>query len=140
MKAHNFHTTIAFIPWNYARSTAEVTRIFRNNPDRYSIAIHGDNHDHKEFEGFDSRPLAVQKPKLDQALARMNAFQTLTKIHFDRVFVFPHSIGEGAILGKLKEDNYIATAPELLMNHNQPFRQQALRDIRIRRRRWCDRR
>jgi hypothetical protein len=109
MKAHNFHTTIAFIPWNYARSTAEVTRIFRNNPDRYSIAIHGDNHDHKEFEGFDSRPVAVQKAKLDQALARMNAFQTLTKIHFDRVFVFPHSIGEGAILGKLKEDNYIAT-------------------------------
>jgi hypothetical protein len=109
MKAHNFHTTIAFIPWNYARNTAEVTRIFRDNPDRYSIAIHGDNHDHKEFEGFDSVPLAVQKPKIDQALARMNAFQTLTNIHFDRVFVFPHNIGECAILGKLKEDNYNAT-------------------------------
>jgi hypothetical protein len=109
MKAHDFHTTIAFIPWNYARSTPEVASIVRNNPDRYSIAIHGDNHDHKEFEGFDSVPLAVQETKLDRALARMNAFQTLTNIHFDRVFVFPHSIGEGAILGKLKEDNYIAT-------------------------------
>ena len=130
MKAHNFHTTIAFIPWNYARSTAEVTRIFRNNPDRYSISIHGDNHDHKEFEGFDSTPLAVQKPKLDQALARMNAFQTLTNIQFDRVFVFPHSIGECAILGKLKEDNYIATvnSTNVPMGCNRP--QDPLFDLR----------
>lgn len=109
MKAHNFHTTIAFIPWNYARSTPEVASIFRGNPDRFSIAIHGDNHDHKEFEGFDSVPLAVQAPKLEQALARMDAFQKLTNIHFDRVFVFPHSIGECRILRELKADNYQAT-------------------------------
>jgi len=109
MKAHNFHTTIAFIPWNYARSTPEVASIFRNNPDRLSIAIHGDNHDHKEFEGFDSVPLAVQAPKLEQAVARMDAFRKLTNIHFDRVFVFPHSIGECGILRELKADNYLAT-------------------------------
>lgn len=109
MKAHTFHTTIAFIPWNYSRSVPEVISIFRENPERYSIAVHGDDHDHKEFEDFRDSPLSVQAPKLEQALARMDAFQNITGIPFDRVFVFPHSIGECLILQELKRDNYLAT-------------------------------
>ena len=55
MEKHNFHTTIAFIPWNYDRSEASVVTLFREHPDRFSISIHGDNHDHGEFENPQKR-------------------------------------------------------------------------------------
>ena len=49
METHNFDTTIAYIPWNYDRSNPKVAKLFLDHPDRYSIVIHGNNHDHYEF-------------------------------------------------------------------------------------------
>lgn len=110
MDKHRFHTTIAFIPWNYDRSQDAVASLFRSRPDRYSISVHGDNHDHKEFEDLRNRPLHDQVARLEQARARMDTFQQLTGIHYDHVFVFPHSIGDEPILDQLKRENFLATA------------------------------
>jgi hypothetical protein len=107
MEKHNFHTTIAFIPWNYDRSEARVVALFRDHPDRFSISIHGDNHDHEEFEN--SQGDGKHAAALKQALARMDQFQQLTKIPYDPVFVFPHVIGPEEVLEKLKTYNYLAT-------------------------------
>ena len=107
MEKHNFHTTIAFIPWNYDRSEASVITLFREHPDRFSISIHGDNHDHGEFESLQSE--GRHAAALKQALARMEQFQRLTKIPYDPVFVFPHYIGPEEVLEKLKAYNYLAT-------------------------------
>jgi peptidoglycan/xylan/chitin deacetylase (PgdA/CDA1 family) len=109
MKKYNFHTTIAFIPWNYDRSQPEVVSIFRNHPDKFSICIHGDNHDHKEFTDYVSKPLTLQITALKQALARMNRFQMLTGIPYDKVMIFPHSIAPQRTLNALKTYNYLAT-------------------------------
>jgi hypothetical protein len=109
MEKHHFHTTIAFIPWNYDRSKAEVISLFRDHPDRFSIAIHGNNHDHKEFTDYRSRPLAFQVRDLKQALIRMERFKTLTGIPYDKVMIFPHSIAPEQTLGALKTYNYLAT-------------------------------
>src|SRR3972149_7221119 len=49
MQKVNFHTTIAFIPWNYDRSQEEVVKLFRQNPDKFSISIHGNDHNNREF-------------------------------------------------------------------------------------------
>jgi hypothetical protein len=54
MKKCNFHTTIAFIPWNYDRSRPEVVNLFKRDPDRFSICLHGNNHDHKEFSKYET--------------------------------------------------------------------------------------
>jgi hypothetical protein len=109
MEKHDFHTTIAFIPWNYDRSEPRVVSLFREHPERFSIAIHGNNHDHKEFTDFRSKPLEVQVGDLKQSLARMEKFRALTGIPYDRVMVFPHSIAPEGILGALKTYNYLAT-------------------------------
>jgi hypothetical protein len=109
MEKHHFHTTIAFIPWNYDRSKPEVVSLFRNHPDRFSIAVHGDNHDHKEFTDYRSKSLAVQVGDLKQALTRMERFQALTGIPYDKVMIFPHSIAPEQTLGALKTYNYLAT-------------------------------
>lgn len=109
MEKHNFHTTIAFIPWNYDRSDPRVVSLVRSHPERFSIAIHGDNHDHKEFTDYRSKPLSVQVADLKQSLARMDAFERLTGIPYDKVMIFPHSIAPEETLEALKTYNYLAT-------------------------------
>lgn len=109
MEKHNFHTTIAFVPWNYDRSEPGVVSLFRDHPERFSIAIHGNNHDHKEFTDYRSKPLAVQTATLRQSLARMEKFRTLTGIQYDKVMIFPHSIAPERTLEALKAYNYLAT-------------------------------
>ena len=109
MERHNFHTTIAFIPWNYDRSQPQVVSLFRSHPDKFSICIHGNDHDHKEFTDLRSKPLPLQVAALRQSLARMENFRRLTGITYDKVFVFPHSIGLEEILEQLRADHFLAT-------------------------------
>ena len=105
MDRHNFHTTIAFIPWNYDRSRPEVVSLFRNRPDRFSICIHGNNHDHDEF----TEPHPDKVFDIKQSLARMEQFERLTDIPYDQVMVFPHNIGSEDLLKELKIYNFLAT-------------------------------
>lgn len=118
MEKHNFHTTIAFIPWNFDRSKPEVVSLFSDYPDRFSICIHGNNHDHREFYKYETkigdpwpaRPLTVQDSLIKQAIARMEKFRSLTNLPYDRVMVFPHGIAPEKTLGLLKKYNFLATA------------------------------
>ena len=105
MEKHNFHTTIAFIPWNYDRSEADVASLVRDHPERFSVCIHGNNHDHKEF----AESLYNQVGDVKQALARMEQFGASTHIRYDKVMIFPHSMGSEGVLGELKKYNYLAT-------------------------------
>jgi hypothetical protein len=109
MEKHNFHTTIAFIPWNFDRNESEPVSLFRNHPDRFSICIHGDNHDHKEFTDYKNKSLEVQVAALRQSVSRMDKFQTLYGLPYDRVMVFPHSIAPRETLEALKANDYLAT-------------------------------
>lgn len=110
---HNFHTTIAFIPWNFDRSQSKVVSLFQAHPDRFSITIHGDNHIHQEFGPLADHPLRSQVKDMMQGLARMKKFEQLTKLPYDAVMVFPHSISPMATFSALKGANYMATANSL---------------------------
>lgn len=105
MENHNFHTTIAFIPWNYDRSEPAVVELFRNHSERFSICIHGNNHDHDEF----TEPHSDKVFDIKQSLARMAQFERITDIHYDPVMVFPHNIGSEDLLKELKTYNFLAT-------------------------------
>lgn len=114
MEKHNFHTTLAFIPWNFDRSRRDVVSIIRAHPDRWSICLHGDDHNHTEFalsssENFSERNRQEDTFKVRQALARMNEFSRLTEIPYDRVWIFPYSIGQESALGILKQNGLLAT-------------------------------
>jgi hypothetical protein len=109
MEAHDFHTTIAFVPWNYDRNDPATVALIRERPRRFSIAIHGNNHDRVEFPAYDKRPLDVQLANVRQAVARMEQFRRLTGLPYDRVMIFPHRIAPAATLAGLKRYNYAAT-------------------------------
>jgi hypothetical protein len=110
---HNFHATVAFIPWNYKRSQSGMVTLFRQHPDRLSISVHGNNHVHQEFGPFDKHPLNTQQENIQQALTRMDRFKEITGIPYDAVMVFPHSISPEGTLAALKRANFIATANSL---------------------------
>ncbi len=113
MKAHRFHTTIAFIPWNYDRSQPEVVDLFRRNSKYYSICLHGNNHTHREFGDYSSNPLAQQIDDIKQAVVRMDKFQNLTGIGYDRFMVFPHGVAPEATFEQLNKYGFLGTANSL---------------------------
>jgi hypothetical protein len=113
MEQHNFHTTIAFVPWNFDRSQPAVVSLFRKHGERYSICFHGNNHDHQEFGSYGGKPLNEQIFDIKQGLARMARFQQITQLAYDPVMVFPHSISPEPTLAVLKRYNFWATANSL---------------------------
>lgn len=109
MQRANFHTTIAFIPWNFDRSTPDVVSLVRSHPERFSISVHGNNHTHQEFGAYSANPLSAQIDDIKQAIARMEKFKALTGIPYDRVMVWPHEIVPPAgTLSALKEYGFLA--------------------------------
>jgi hydroxypyruvate isomerase len=110
---HNFHATLAFVPWNFDRSQPATVSLFRAHPDRLSITIHGNNHDHQEFGAYNAHPLQGQVEDIKQGIARMERFSQRTGIPYDAVMVFPHSISPEATLAVLKRYNFLGTANSL---------------------------
>ena len=104
MKQHNFSTNIAFIPWNWRRTTPEVTRLFRENPESYSLSVHGCDHTRAEFASSDRHRLYW---KAQQALKRMNHHRDITGIPHDRVMVFPQGIFSESATAALKRTELI---------------------------------
>lgn len=110
MEKHNFHMTIAFIPWNFDRSEPKVVTLFRTHPERFSITVHGNNHDHMEFGDYAVNPLQDQLADLKQGLARMERFRVLTGLPYDRFIVFPHGIPPEETFAMFKRYNFLGTA------------------------------
>ena len=110
MKNHNFHTTIAFIPWNFDRSESGLAALFRENPTFFSICLHGNNHAHREFGDYEKNPLAQQDADILQGVARMERFQALTGIAYDRFMVFPHGVAPELTFAALKRHGFSGTA------------------------------
>jgi hypothetical protein len=106
MKRHNFSTNIAFIPWNWRRSAPEAVRLFRENPGRYSLSVHGCDHTGAEFGSSSEQRLYW---KAQQALERMNRHESITGIDYDPVMVFPQGIFSEAAMSALKRTDLIAS-------------------------------
>ncbi len=115
MKQFRFSTSIAFIPWNWRRSDPKVVQLFKDNPDYYSLCIHGCDHTAGEFSTPDRRRL---RAVASEAARRMSLHQRLTGVAHDRVMVFPQgAFSEEAIL-ELKRagfDAVVNTAFDLLL-------------------------
>ena len=106
MKRHNFSTNVAFIPWNWRRSAPEVVRLFRENPEHFSLSVHGCDHTRAEFGSSSQQRLYW---KAQQALERMNRHQSITGICHDPVMVFPQGIFSEAAMNALKRTDLIAS-------------------------------
>ena len=103
MKKVRFSTSIAFIPWNWRRSDPEVVQLFKDNPDNYSLCIHGCDHTAAEFGTSNHQQLRAIAA---EAIRRMSLHEQRTGLMHDRVMVFPQGVFcEQAIL-ELKHANF----------------------------------
>jgi hypothetical protein len=105
MKQHNFHTTIAFIPHNFRRSSPSTTKAFRENPDRLATCFHGNDHTVAEFASTDA---ALLNTMLHSAERRMDLHRTRTGLECDRVMVFPQGRFSVEAFALLKAHNFDA--------------------------------
>jgi hypothetical protein len=105
MDAHDFTTTIAFIPWNHQRSSRSISRIFVERPERFSLCIHGCDHTHREFGAVDLVDLGK---RTDLARARMQQHQNRTGIPYADVMVFPQGAFSTDSMRVLRSRNYLA--------------------------------
>ncbi len=121
MEEHNFHTTAAFVPWNFDRSRPEVVALFKSHPDRYSVCVHGNNHAHREFGEYLTNHLADQIADIKQGIARMERFTSLTQIPYDRFMVFPHAVAPEPTFAALRTYGFLGTANSSNVPLGEPF-------------------
>jgi len=85
-RLHKFHSSIAFIPHNFRRSSPRITRMFLDNGAHLSICFHGSDHTESEFASND---LVLLNTLVQVAEDRMNLHHQMTGLPCDRVMVFP---------------------------------------------------
>ena len=104
MEQHRFSTNVAFIPWNSRRSAPEIVKLFKDNPNHYSISVHGCDHGRAEFGTEDPLELAG---KARRALERMTQHEFTTGLGYDPVMVFPQGVFSKAAPTALQHAGFI---------------------------------
>ena len=112
MLRHGFTTNIAFIPWNWRRTSRQARGLFGEGG--FSISIHGCDHVKNEFGATSA---AVLNSKASLAQTRMRSHEARTGIRHDSVMVFPQGVFSSTSPEILKLNGFLAavnteTAPD----------------------------
>jgi hypothetical protein len=105
MLENGFTTNIAFIPWNWRRTSAAAGEFFGNEPGRFSISIHGCDHTASEFGTTSPEGLHY---RAQLARSRMRNHQARTGIKHDSIMVFPQGVFSSVCPEVLKSNGYLA--------------------------------
>jgi len=105
MRQHRFTTNIAFIPWNWRRTTSAAADFFRNESALFSVSIHGCDHTGGEF-GATSPEVLHAAAGLAQS--RMRNHQARTGIRHDSIMVFPQGVFSSACPDVLKQNGFLS--------------------------------
>lgn len=105
MRQHHFQTTIAFIPYNFRRSSRRVVNLFRENADCLALCFHGNDHTGAEFAAADP---VLLNTMLHVAEQRMSVHTRKTGLACDRVMVFPQGQFSVESMAALKARNFDA--------------------------------
>ncbi len=105
MKGRGFTTDIAFIPWNWRRTSKRHAAFFTRESKHYSVSIHGCDHIAAEFG---NRPYEDLTARARLAYARMRRHESGTGIRHEPIMVFPQGVFSRGSLGILKRAGYLA--------------------------------
>ncbi len=105
MSRSGYGTSIAFIPWNYRRTSRMWAASLLEKKANLSICVHGCDHTNKEFAALD--PIILED-KARLALARMEKHEERTRLPFERVMVFPQGRFSTSAISALHANDYLA--------------------------------
>jgi len=126
MKQHRFSTSIAFIPWNWRRSDREVVKLFKDNPESYSLCIHGCDHAAGEFGTSDRQRL---RGVALEATRRMSLHEKRTGLAHDRVMVFPQGVFSEEAIPELKRASFHAVVNTEVHSNPPGVRKLRISDV-----------
>jgi len=126
MRQHRFTTNVAFIPWNWRRTSRAAGDFFRREADVFSVSIHGCDHVAAEF-GSRSAETLDNKARLAQA--RMRAHQQRTGIEHDPVMVFPQGVFSHQCPAALKVNGFVAAVNTEIAPVNDGDAHTTVRDV-----------
>jgi hypothetical protein len=119
MKQHNFHTTVAFIPYNFRRNSRRVIKMFQENTDRFSLCFHGNDHTGAEFASTDT---ALLNTMLQIAEQRMSQHHKTTGLDCHRIMVFPQGNFSSEAMAVLNARNFDAAVNTTSHPRNEAVR------------------
>jgi hypothetical protein len=105
MDEMRFTTSIAFIPWNFKRTTESVAMLLADRSDRFLLCVHGCDHTQSEFGSEDH---SVLSRLVATANRRMDRHRSQTGLAFDNIMVFPQGVFSTQATKVLKANNYLA--------------------------------
>jgi hypothetical protein len=123
-RQQKFSACIAFIPWNYRRSSKQVAKLVSSWGMPY-LCVHGCDHTAAEFGTTHLESLCG---KAQLALDRMRAHSRLSGLPFDDIMVFPQGVFSVEAMKALSATGYLAA----INTHLQPSTMPeglALRDM-----------
>ena len=126
MGRYGFTTNIAFIPWNWRRTSARAAEFFRNEAARFSVSIHGCDHIGAEFAST-SQTVLNQKARL--AKSRMRNHEARTGIHHDSIMIFPQGVFSSACPEVLKVNGFLAAVNTETVPADSWMARTRIRDI-----------
>lgn len=98
--------SIAFIPWNYQRTSKRVAALVSSSYSLPFLCVHGCDHTAAEFESTDFAELSA---KAELALDRMQAHQRLYGVPFEDVMVFPQGRYSAEAVAAVRASGYLAS-------------------------------
>lgn len=117
MERLHFSACVAFIPWNFRRSTRKVAHLFSDPQSSLSLCVHGCDHTSAEFASTD---FALMRDKARLALQRMTAHSRIAEAPFDDVMVFPQGLFSEEALKALAACGYLAAVNTEVCPSNNP--------------------
>jgi len=126
MRRHQFTTNIAFIPWNWRRTSSAAADFFRSQPELFSISIHGCDHIAEEF-GAASLEILNHRAKLAQS--RMQNHKERTGIQYDPVMVFPQGVFRSKCPQILKQNGFLSAVNTETVPVDSQNAQTRIRDV-----------
>jgi hypothetical protein len=105
MRRRKFCACIAFIPYNYRRSSKDVAARIASSYQQPFLCVHGCDHTGFEFATSD---LTSLRGKAQLALERMREHAQLSGMAFDDVMVFPQGRFSTEAVTALKDAGYLA--------------------------------
>jgi hypothetical protein len=126
MQEHGFTTNIAFIPWNWRRTSPAAGKFFNNESELFSVSIHGCDHTAGEFG---ATSLEVLQTTAQLAQSRMRNHEARTGVHHDSIMIFPQGVFSSACPAVLQRNGFLAAVnTEIVPVDSQNARTQ-IRDV-----------
>jgi hypothetical protein len=126
MLHYGFTTNIAFIPWNWRRTSPSARRFFDFDSGGFSVSVHGCDHTAGEF-ATTSRGALHRKAQL--ARSRMQNHELRTGIKCDRVMVFPQGAFSSVCPEVLKKHGFLAAVNTEITPLDSENSRTAIKDV-----------